>query len=243
VIAEPRRFYLHDTIGAPLIEIYILSEGQVFVSPHDDLLARLVRLGWKVEEDVQQVAKAFNWLSKLQTNDVQHLFENLLPHVAWSEPMVRLKGAFDPMTAYLTDDLRIVADDQKPPSEREAAAQAVKKRLSDAVDALLHGVAKMPHRNAKQTFEVPLAGGEVARMPWEVAAIQEVLRFAVEHRCLPSIGELRKEVEKRLETKISVQRFGDVLARAELHLAKAPPVQKRKKGRLDELRAKSGKSA
>jgi hypothetical protein len=242
IAEESERKTLRDAAGTPLFQLTILSGGRVYIEPHGDLQARLVRLGWKVGKDVQEVARAFYWLSRLQTNDVQHLFENLLTHVACSEPMVRLKGAFDPMTAHLTDDLGVVADDQKPPKERQAAAQAVKKRLCDAVDALLHGAAKMPHRNAKQIFEVPVAGGEVAKMPWEVAAIQETLKFAAVHRRTPSIGELRKEVEKRLETKISVQRFGDVLARAELHLAKAPPVQERKKGRLDELRAKSGKS-
>jgi hypothetical protein len=85
------------------------------------------------------------------------------------------------------------------------------------------------------------AGGVV--LPWQAIAIQELMKFSGVHHRLPNMTELREKMTERLGVEVSVNRMGEVLAMIGVKLRKGPPIPKRQKGRLDEVRAKSGKRA
>lgn len=237
---------LADTKGRELFELRTWkTDGETQVISAQELMAALVRLDWKVSQDVHEIARGFYHLASLPQDAVGKLFENLLPHVAMSEPMVTISCALQALIDHLGDDLRFLLNKANEPADRGRAAERLKSLLSDAVEALLEQANAKPSDSRKQVAPMRVDNQNTADMPYSVFAIQELIAFVEnqkgEERRLPSNGQLHEKVEKRLGIKISTQRWSDVMAEAGLNLPRQKPEQSRKKGRLDEVRAKSAK--
>jgi hypothetical protein len=235
---EPGTYPLHDAAGKLLTTLTVLWDGKTAASPSQELHTAMLAAGYKATPEISELSRALRHLASLSLDDVRTLFENLLPPIAMSPEMVRLSCFVATMAQHLGNDIQVLADDEKPRDAREGSAKRLRDLFNEAVDVLLNGVERKPHGNAKQVLD---AGGVV--LPWQAIAIQELMKFSGVHHRLPNMTELREKMTERLGVEVSVNRMGEVLAMIGVKLRKGPPIPKRQKGRLDEVRAKSGKRA
>lgn len=224
---EPGIHTLRDAAGEPLVTLTFLGDNPTLVEPTQKLLTAMISSVYKAEPEATELSRALCHLAKLSLEDVRTLFENLLPHVASTAEMTGLACCMEAMTKHLGNHLRVLVDDEKPRKAREDAAESILELFSESVDVLLNGAGRKPHGSAKQLFDATARSGEVVKMPWELAAIQEIMKFAgVEHQ-LPTMIKLRERMKERLGIEIDPQRLGEVLAKIGVKLRKGPPTYRK----------------